>query len=156
MDHGLNLSDHTPILLKLYVDPHFLCFNKKDEHKLNKSSNSSSPRLRWDHTDLTIYYYQTFLKVGPILSSINSYFADFTALKGCHCNTEAIKCPPCLNRHIQITPLIDRWYEELTSTLVTLADSCVPSSKPNVLKHWWDKEASSFRKDALESYKKNG
>jgi len=54
-----------------------------------------------------------------------------------------------------ITASIESWYNEFTPTVESLAICNVPSSRvsrPKVLKHWLNSEASTFKNNALKSF----
>jgi len=73
LDHGLRLSDHVPVFIKLSFD--FQIIQSAKDHsqspKLLDASQQSSTRLRWNHANLYDYYHNLFIKLGPLLDVID-------------------------------------------------------------------------------------
>jgi len=143
-------------LLKLCVDSQLIQSAKDHSQSPNllNASKQFSTRLRWGHANLYDYYNNLFIKLGPLLDVIDKHDFGYISEKHCICKSTKSQCSSCCIKRDLTIAFIDSWYNELTSSLQSLAVSYVPSSKPNLLKHWWNDEASAFKKNALLTFEK--
>jgi len=161
VDTEVNLSDHTPVILRFKADSGRLIPLISDPNDEPKNPISAQPRLRWDHSDLNVYRSKCLDSLTPLFNIINSKYADLISTKQKVSNIHLPQKTSSLTLGIVETSvtvgsakyLINEWYTELTNCLVQNAILTIKSSKPQRLKHWWNRNAEILKQNALDSYR---
>ena len=125
-DSVTNLSDHLPISIV------FEC-----AISLSKDCRDKQPtvkRLRWDHADISGYYYSTELYLQPILSEL----CQFELGSGSDLSGRASQLIECV-------------YESIVFALQDSASKYVPTHQVNFYKFWWSQELSCLKEKAIIS-----
>jgi len=78
IESGINLSDHLPIVLKIELDLSDIATNNVDGSKKlqNVALKNKQTVLRWDHSNLSNYYSQTFILFETIHERLKSFNSD--------------------------------------------------------------------------------
>ena len=158
IDYALNMSDHVPIIIKMYLDfklylnPISSCVSVNVKPGSSDVS-SSTPRLRWDHADLSLYYNLTYTELQCLDHEISSKYENFKLDESCLCFNTGTLCFSCSNLKKLISIDIDSWYACFVRCLSVSAQSTVPMAYPNQFKHWWDKDATVLKNKAINDFK---
>lgn len=154
LDNLINFSDHLPISLQ-YVLPVTCLNNAKISEERAKKVPSDKSTLRWDKADLGQYYSKTYMELQPILQDIDVLYNSYVDT---HCSSYFnITDEPILHRNqlLEIRPIvitkIESVYGNLVNTLQSTAELAIPTMPKNTLKHWWNKELNSLKKQAIDS-----
>jgi len=110
-------------------------------------------KLRWDHADLSIYYYSVLKQLTPLLDRINNMY---TSLKRGICESHyqyTVRCPVCTTSRASAIPIIEALYNELVKTLAGVAEVCIPKVQVNALKFWCSQEASDLKSRSIDAHR---
>ena len=120
-----NISDHYGISFVCDIGTSVVTRMHNDTSQFNRV------KYQWKNADLDRY--QTFL-----CNELAKVSLPFTALL---CND---------NCNIHCTE-IDKYYQDIITSLVTAANSCVPVKKLGVQKHWWSEELDELKQAAIDA-----
>lgn len=135
IDSGLNLSDHSPISLNL-VDVNLNLSAVYD--KAQKSTSDASSHLnvlRWDKSDLFIYYDncgQVFQSLYSQLQHVYSNKSHFTV--------------NVMSNYVELL------YEEFVNCL-KCCDACIIRKNHSFYKAWWDDNLNLLKNKSIDSHK---
>ena len=147
VDNYSNFSDHEPLQLLLSVPVSHVCYNTVSHGFFSASSVSSNQRsnaindrnyniryLRFDHGNRQAYYDYTRVSLQPIASELEharlteDYASNVTPAK------------------------IDDWYKRTVSALNKASSYCIPRTKVNALKFYWDAYLDDLKRKAMVSH----
>ena len=117
-DSGINLSDHSPLILDLGL----LLADTMTQQVRNPGTTSKQLNFCWDHGDLFQYFYLT----GSILSTVHFpvSLVSNVALSD--------------HRSSDIISHINLYYDNIVSGLYGASCQTIPKVKRNFYKYWWD------------------
>ena len=132
IDSGINLSDHCPVIMDLYI-------NDFEKPSIKGSSNNSSQQLnfRWDKGDIFQYYHMTY----DMLRAVNS------PLFLMHDSDEVN-----LSKS-DILHYVNGFYSNIVNTLYSASCFTIPCKRHNFYKYWWDEELSLLKEKAVASFR---
>ena len=133
IDSGINLSDHCPIIMDLYV-------NDSEKPNIRSSSSSSSSQqlnFRWDKGDIFHYYHMTYDK----LRAVNS------PLFLMHDSAGASLSKSDILHHV------NDFYSNIVHVLYSASCHTIPRKRHNFYKYWWDEELSLLKEKAIASFR---
>ena len=124
MDDGNNLSDHYAIHYEFKLP----CGHADSHHS---HSPELARKLLWDRADLTAY--QSFL---------STFLADVTL---------PVDALLCANSYCSLhRESLESYYQDIVSCLSAAGSHCVPSSKPDIQKHWWTPEITTLKEQCID------
>ena len=135
-DNPINMSDHNPVMLSISD-----CFdlstnvNNLDEIKMSDIPKSQNV-LRWDHSNLRLYYDYTHELIRPLWSNMKA-FSDM----------------PVHLVNDSSSDLIDQFYYTLITNLNSAADKSIVRKKTNFFKYWWDAEGDILKENSIQTYR---
>src|SRR5579872_2229066 len=103
----------------------------KEERPVNRSHNV----LRWDHSDLKLYYNWTYELFTPLWHDIKSFIAS----SNCYINDSN-------------NVIIDQFYESMIQCLNMAATQSIVSKKINFFKYWWDAEGDALKEKSIQTH----
>ena len=124
LESGINLSDHNPITLSLFVDLEVIRDRSRRDARFKG-------RLRWDKVDLNNYYVETFCRLLELYEQFGLHNAYFVR----DCN------------------FIEALYRRLVEVLISAAALTVPRASGNFYKHWWNDELSELKMKSVDAHK---
>jgi len=133
LEPDINFSDHLPIFMVCTAD---ISRNDSDRPVRCKRSEFCVEQLRWDHADLTLYYYKTQAGLQPILTKLTAAEND-----------------PLANRPIHDSEFIDELYGHIVQVLQQCASISVPKRRKDFFKFWWSQELDTLKERAIASHK---
>lgn len=137
VDSAINMSDHNPVLLHVSD-----CLNLTSSAVMNDVSNDLCMSvLRWDHSDLAMYYNCTFDKFTPLWRNMKNYLA----LKSNNPATNTTATSDFL--------AIERFYSEFINSLNCAANKCIRQKRVNFFKYWWDAECDVLKEKSIETHR---
>ena len=77
-DHALNLSDHLPVKLSIFIDKPVSVPKGNDNENGQNHNRSFQKILRWDHADISAYYNETLVLFSDIRQDISSVIMMLT------------------------------------------------------------------------------
>jgi exonuclease III len=131
MDCGLNLSDHSPVILDIMIFLKGLNNNCVNNDHLN-DEQFFSLKYRWDKANLNYYYNSTF----------NLLNAQQELIDKCYAPDGNIACAA-----------IEHGYKVIVDALNSAAHSTVPLLKTNHFKHFWDDELESAKWNSIHAHR---
>ena len=135
LDPDVNFSDHLPLSFCLQlnddVNRDIIC-SKTNES--TKTGIASERRLRWDKADLAAYYFHTNLFTG-LSQEINKKIE--------YCKEG--------NDKYGLQEYVNFVYDEIVSVLCSAAAACVPCTRKNYYKFWWNEELKTLKADSVKS-----
>jgi len=114
LEPDINSSDHLPIFMVCTAD---ISRNDSDRPVRCKRSEFCVEQLRWDHADLTLYYYKTQAGLQPILTKLTAAEND-----------------PLANRPIHDSEFIGELYGHIVQVLQQCASISVPKRRKDFFK----------------------
>ena len=154
LDNLINFSDHLPISLQCVL-PVTCLSNARISLETTKKVLSVKSSLRWDKADLRQYYSKTYIELQPILYDLNVLYNTYVDT---HCNKYfSITNEPILHRNQLlesrsiVIAKIESVYSNIVNTLQSTAELSIPLMPKNTLKHWWNDELNSLKKQAIDS-----
>ena len=126
-----NLSDHSPICLNILLNNLLLSTSGDTPY----NSNSVFQRLRWDKSDLILYYNRTRVYLEPWFNAL-LYYTDIFYSSG-------IKIDNCILNSI---------YNGIIDAL-SIAAECIHRVPVNFFKFWWDAELDEAKDKSMQSHK---
>ena len=135
IESPINMSDHNPVVIKISdcIDTCMAASTVKcnDECEVNRSYNV----LRWDHSDLSLYYNITFQLFSPLMYDMKTF----------------------LSSNYDATDLsfvkIDQYYESIIGCLNNAASQSILSKKVNFFKFWWDTECDVLKENSIHTHR---
>ena len=133
LDLDMNLSDHLPILC-VFSCRITDCGDAVVNSSKLKSQSDDVRYFRWDHAPLCQYYEQTRVLLEPILAKLDAFDHSVvdSEMSASHDKLEII-------------------YNSVVMALTTSANLCVPKTRRNFYKFWWNQELSELKAAAVTS-----
>ena len=130
IDNGANLSDHMPVKINFECDNNIKTFKFR---ATKCTSNTKQLFLRWDHANLSRYYFSTGERLQPILESIK--MIEYQNL-----NPDNAFC------------FIDSTYESIVTVLNDAASCTVPKHSQGFYKYWWNEELNVLKNQSISAH----
>src|SRR5438132_801774 len=138
-----NFSDHEPVEIILNR-PTPLAAGSDNNNDVNHGKcasnydNHGSSRFRFDHCNLQSYYDYTRILLDPIANELNNVYNGLDYNRPIH--------ELCSNGDIE------RWYSAIVNALLHASHECVPYTKANVYKEWWDENLNTLKHNCMKSH----
>jgi exonuclease III len=131
LDPDINPSDHLPIRVTCQCDLNMTCDKAIQD---GVDSDLSIIQMRWDHADLTSYYFNTLLHLQPLFVQVNNI-----ENRG-------------FDRPIDdIIWELDNIYMNIVNALNNSAVGVVPLHKKGFYKYWWCQTLDCLKESAIKS-----
>lgn len=131
-DSGINLSDHCPLILVLYVPMVTYC---NLEHH-NTVNNSHPLSFRWDHGDVSEYYRISHELLSCI--TVPSYLLNEDSFN--------------VFNKLDTLNIVNQFYMNIIRALFEASCAAIPRKKYNFYKYWWDEELVLLKDKAIQSF----
>jgi len=103
-------------------------------------------QLRWDHADLSIYFFNVYHRLYSVDEKIEIIHSRL------HSENDKITNVNEFDRNSVIAQ-IDSLYKQVVDILNNTAGECIPSVPKNFFKFWWDQELSALKHQAISSHR---
>ena len=153
IDCALNLSDHNPILIKMFLE--FDVINRINEQESTTNNESIKHcTWRWDHGNTDTYYTITHTLLEPIHEKITELYNNYVSSTSveCHDVYTNYNLNGCLNDNVSITHMVEKLYNQLIISLNQAAMSTIPMRKTNFFKYWWDEGLEILKGESISTH----
>lgn len=135
LESGINFSDHLPVVLRVTVCcPHIVNRSRLDAN-FNKHNNEVL-KLRWDKSDLQLYYSLTQYYLQPIFDTLSCVQND---------NSNGLLADSVF------VDVANKVYEDVVCALRN-ADVCIVKKKRNFFKWWWDLSLEEYKNNSINAF----
>jgi len=144
LDDEPNLSDHLPISISVNCDVNLYKCPATESHRTNSGANKSEfiYTLRWDHADLSQYYYLSLNYLQPVYDALIAWEVNNPV------------CPLCVDGDsIICKQFINNVYNDVVCRLRTVSTLCIPTIRRNSLKYWWDQELDALKEQSIAAHR---
>ena len=135
IDSGINLSDHRPVICKFFYSDLAIPAVNGGVAKAKFDKEASSPVLRWDKGDLSMYYELSRLNLLQVLN------IGFTNVN-----------PVDLSKSVDGEFLIENFYNQIIDALLS-SDRVIPRASPSLFKFWWNEHLDHLKERALSKFR---
>lgn len=133
VNNGNNLSDHCGVCLKLIS---LVKKSSVSDHIKSNDNSDTNYKLRWDKSNLNIYYNLTLCYLQPIFDWIKLFDGDI--------ESESL--------HDDSANLINNVYNDIICALKK-AEICIIKKPVSFYKFWWDAELDDLKEKSMQSFK---
>lgn len=140
IDEGSNLSDHLPVVVDCLCKVcHQSCVTLSRKQR-STEVDKVEKYLRWDHADLSTYYFLTGQRLQYLLNCVTNLEEAYSSINVDYLATTEIM----LN--------VNDIYEGIVKVLNECAKQTVPTHKKQFYKFWWNQELDCLKQESIEAH----